>query len=492
MTYDTDVFISYAHIDNVPLKKDESGWITIFHRALESRLTQLMGEKPKIWRDPKLQGNDEFAEEIVSKLHKAKILLAIISPRYLKSQWCMKELQGFIKAAESSGGLHDDNKSRIFKIVKTYVPYEEHPDEIRGLLGFEFFHFDELDEKCRPYEFMPKEGSRYYNEFWEKLDDVAWELHKFIKEIDGPDNLQVNPPEKTIYLAETTSDLINEREKIQRSLKQQGYTIFPDRSLPLLLKDGNVRDTVRDYLKGCKLSIHLIGKQYGLIPEGEERSLIDLQNELAAEQCQNKQLSRLIWLPSDLDKNKIDDRQEEFITALQDHAPQDQETDLLKNITLEDIKTIIQDKLEKINKPSPQPPPPHLTRVYLVCDLEDMKSVKPLDDCLFNSGFEVILPTFEGDAPERSELHKENLSICDAMMIYYNHANEFWLNTKLNDLRKAPGYGRTRPMKDSTIFVTGKKTRHKEQLRTHEAKIIRSFFPHFCEILTPFISRIQE
>jgi hypothetical protein len=67
-------------------------------------------------------------------------------------------------------------------------------------------------------------------------------------------------------------------------LKAQSYTILPDRHLPYLFKDGNFRDSVREYLKRCKLSIHLIGNHYGLIPEGEERSIIDLQIELAAEQ----------------------------------------------------------------------------------------------------------------------------------------------------------------------------------------------------------------
>ena len=38
-----DLFISYAHIDNLPITEDERGWITEFHRILENRLAQLMG-----------------------------------------------------------------------------------------------------------------------------------------------------------------------------------------------------------------------------------------------------------------------------------------------------------------------------------------------------------------------------------------------------------------------------------------------------------------
>jgi hypothetical protein len=37
------------------------------------------GEKPKIWRDPKLQGNDVFAEELLARLAKAALLLAVLT-----------------------------------------------------------------------------------------------------------------------------------------------------------------------------------------------------------------------------------------------------------------------------------------------------------------------------------------------------------------------------------------------------------------------------
>ena len=42
-----DVFISYAHIDNLPLTEEE-GWVTHFHNALNIRLPQLVGTKATI------------------------------------------------------------------------------------------------------------------------------------------------------------------------------------------------------------------------------------------------------------------------------------------------------------------------------------------------------------------------------------------------------------------------------------------------------------
>ena len=70
-----DLFISYAHIDDLPISEDQKGWITEFHRILENRLSQLMGEKPKIWRDQKLSGSDIFDDQIVDQFSNTKLMV---------------------------------------------------------------------------------------------------------------------------------------------------------------------------------------------------------------------------------------------------------------------------------------------------------------------------------------------------------------------------------------------------------------------------------
>ena len=93
--FERDIFISYAHVDNEVLIEGEHGWVSIFDTALQKRLAQLLGRKPDIWRDRKLQGNDIFGDEIVDQFPKLKILVSIISPRYMESEWCRKELKKF-------------------------------------------------------------------------------------------------------------------------------------------------------------------------------------------------------------------------------------------------------------------------------------------------------------------------------------------------------------------------------------------------------------
>ncbi|MGD9302323.1 MAG: TIR domain-containing protein, partial [Desulfobacterales bacterium] len=123
---ENDIFMSYAHLDNETLTEDEKGWVSAFDNALQKRVSQLIGRKADIWRDRKLHGNDIFGDEIVDQFPKLKVFVSIVSPRYLKSEWCLKELKEFHKVANKTGGVRLGNKSRIFKVIKTPVPPDEY------------------------------------------------------------------------------------------------------------------------------------------------------------------------------------------------------------------------------------------------------------------------------------------------------------------------------------------------------------------------------
>jgi hypothetical protein len=172
--FDNDLFISYAHLDNQPLIEGQKGWIDEFHHALETRLDQLLGEECKIWRDRKLGGNDFFDETIVSKFPNTALLVSILSPRYLKSDWCLKELKAFLTAAAQSGGARIGEKSRVFKVIKTHVPREDHPPELQGSLGYSFYEIEEVTDRPREFLIDPRDES--YRKFRLKLDDLAYEI----------------------------------------------------------------------------------------------------------------------------------------------------------------------------------------------------------------------------------------------------------------------------------------------------------------------------
>jgi len=78
MGFEADAFVSYAHLDNVELVEGRKGWVANLHRALEVRVGQLLGKPPRIWRDPKLSGNDFFADTLIDQLQRVAALISIV------------------------------------------------------------------------------------------------------------------------------------------------------------------------------------------------------------------------------------------------------------------------------------------------------------------------------------------------------------------------------------------------------------------------------
>ena len=68
---------------NVGLIEGGNGWITDLHRSLEKRLAQLLPRSARIFRDPKLSGNDVFADALAERLRRSAALIPVVSPRFV-------------------------------------------------------------------------------------------------------------------------------------------------------------------------------------------------------------------------------------------------------------------------------------------------------------------------------------------------------------------------------------------------------------------------
>ncbi len=325
MTFDSDAFISYAHLDNLPLIEGDTGWVADFHRALEIRIGQLRGITPQIWRDPKLQGNDYFADVLIERLAHVAVLVSILSPPYLHSEWTRRELAEFQKAAMLHGGIRVGVKARLFMVLKTWVPLDRQPSEILDLLGYEFFKRDPSTGKVR--ELNRVFGEQAECEFWMKLDDLAHDICELLDNLEGNSCEPIATPKSgTVYLAETTMDLKAEHESIRRDLQEHGYDVVPAFPLPVI--ESDLRALIAQQLERCQLSIHLVGRHFSLVPEGGMESLIEVQNDLAIERASKGGFSRLVWIPSGV---KVDDeRQCKLIEQMRMNPHLDARSDLIE------------------------------------------------------------------------------------------------------------------------------------------------------------------
>jgi hypothetical protein len=373
--------------------------------------------------------------------------------------------------------------------LKTPVPFDLHPPELKPLLGYEFFKVD--PSTGRIYELDEVFGPEAQRDFWLRLDDLAHDICCVLEILEGPAEPMLEAKEEFVFLAETTSDLKEQREAIRRDLQQHGYTVLPGSPLPLVASEA--KEAIRNDMSRCRMSIHLIGKNYSLVPEGGAESLQEIQNEAAGERCEKGGFTRLLWIPPGVQVE--DERQQKVIERLRMDPRLHPGTDLLETF-LEDLRTVIQDRLARVPEPAPAPAVPVASggvapQLYLIYDQRDADVASPWADFLFDQKFEVMRPVFEGDEAEIREYHEENLRVCDAALIFFGFGNECWLRRKLRELQKSAGYGRTKPMPAVAISLVPPKTPEKERFRTHEAMVIPQFDGFSADPLHQFISRLK-
>jgi hypothetical protein len=490
--FEGDAFISYAHLDNIELVEGRKGWVANLYRALDVRLAQLLGSDARVWWDPKLQGNDDFPLALAGKLDRCAALVAVVSPRYVKSEWTLRELQVFCAAAQQHGGLRIGDKARVFKVLKTPVPLDEHPAELQSLLGYEFFKIDPESGKVRELDEIF--GPDAQREFWLKLDDLAHDLAATLQllyqESESAADATPHRADSAIYLATTTGELREEREAIKRELEQHGHVVLPNKPLPLTADE--IEAAVRTDLARCRMSIHMVGKTYGLVPEGGRESLLEIQYELAVERAASEGFSQVVWIPPGLEVT--DERQRRVLESLRMDPRVHKGADLLET-PLEDLRTVVnawlKDDATQKTSSTKRAATPALPHLYLIYDQRDAASINPWADFLFTH-FEVIHPVFEGDEAEIRAYHEENLRTCDGALLFYGAANEVWLRRKLRELQKSAGYGRVGRTPVIGVCLIGPRTPEKERFRTHEAMLIEQWDGLSPAGLQPFITLLTR
>lgn len=474
MTSKSEIFISYAHIDNLSPVDGELGWVSRLHRALEIKVSQRLGEKIEIWRDPKLKGNDYFSEKLLEYIKDTKLMLPIFSPRYLKSEWCRHELDEFCKCHSSNGKWRVDDRSRVFKIIKTPVPREQYPLETQPLLGYEFYKINPENGVARELDKMF--GPEAEQEFWAKVDDLAHDMTECLERLHGDcDNAKLEP----VYLVPTTIDLQAFYEAVKRDLQTRGYKVLPNVNLPYQVSE--LMDVLQEQIARCQVFVHLIGGSYGFVPEGTKKSVGELQHEIAAQRLSRGEFTHLIWMPKDL---KCDDeRQSEFIKRLENELGYEHHAELLKT-SLENLKELIICRLNRPEAPaqdksSMERQESEPKQIYLMCDQRDLDDLHVLENFFFERGYEVILPAFAGDEREIRLDHEQNLVDCDAVLIFFGAANLLWLRRILRDIKKSKGYGRVKPLLAKAVYLAPPFTEEKCHFRSLEIDIIKQQVKNF-------------
>jgi hypothetical protein len=191
-----------------------------------------------------------------------------------------------------------------------------------------------------------------------------------------------------------------------------------------------------------------------------------------------------VWLPPNL--AVAEERQRAFVAELQN----DEE---LVVAPLDDLKRIVHAALV----PQPEPAASGASgtgtkSVYLIVDPPDTAAAQVVDDWLFQQGFDVRRSSSSADKTESRRVHTLHLKSSDGVLIFHGTTLESWLFTKLKELEKVYGQGRSRkrPLPRAVILADPKRP-DKINFRMHEVITVPGFGGFSPAELRDFVERLK-
>ncbi|ETR67724.1 MAG: TIR protein [Candidatus Magnetoglobus multicellularis str. Araruama] len=394
------IFISYAHVDDKGFGDNDKGWVTTLVDALQTKLAEYLGREEyfDLWQDKnKLHGNDLIQDTIMNTLDHTDILLIILSPAYINSEWCRLELNRFVEKMQSHKEI-----TRVFVVEKNKTTP---PDCLNGLLNYRFWEQKDAAKAPTVYGEL-----KQHDKFYEMVNDIAYEMSQkldLIKQM-SPVQPQVLDNRPQIYLARPAEDSFAPYDDVKRFLDSEGYRVVPETHIGLMDPSQYQKD-VKKLMASCKAYVQLVGCSPGK-QDPELPGICVLQHKCACE----FDMPRLVWR-SDIDINQIADPQHKEMVAHESEF-----------INLEQFKQNILHKL----KPKEEPVF-NESFVLLNAHEQDLKLSDDIGNFLHHHNIQYMTPLSSASDKRYYQNLLFKLKSCDAVIVVYGHSDITWTEEKL-------------------------------------------------------------
>lgn len=182
--YQFDVFVSYSR------RGSAVKWLmNHFYPKIQDCLADQVAPTPKVFLDKSMPRGVHWSPHLRKALYHSKIMIAVLTPPYFESPWCMAEWHS-MRAREELLGLAtlDRPQSLIYPVL--YSDSENFPEEGRGLSWWDF------KELATPEPVFQE--SRDFINFHRRVSDLAQDLVGLLAQVpewrpDWPVIEQPNP-----------------------------------------------------------------------------------------------------------------------------------------------------------------------------------------------------------------------------------------------------------------------------------------------------------
>jgi hypothetical protein len=478
------VYISHF-IDKDKVDKEFEAWVKNFRLFLEMALKRISGLKVNI-----ITSNDVISPKFSfnKSIEESDCYIMIFSQKHIHSIQANNELQIILNHCKKKGY----KEYPVFKVFKNPISNEHIPDKIADKIDYPLYRID--PETNDIIEFNKLEGSEEENPFWFKITDLTYDIISLLK-----GETKQHKHSLTVYLAEVSKDQRYNRDLIKRDLLLKGHKVLPLKKIPL--NDINqVEEMILSYLASCDFSIHIFGDEKGDVIENTDFSTVDFQNTIASKynetykkDHEEKNFFRLIWISPDL--KLYDDKQLLKIEKLKRNVKELENTEIIET-PLETFRSIIKNRAETKNKEHENLKIRKNTngktnKIYFIFENKENEQIGNIIRFLEGKGFEVLTPGFKKEQKELISKHKENLVESNGILIFYE-MNKEWLNAKLKDIKKSPGYGKKNTYNAKAVLCLQDQKPDKEQLNSNDLITI-NFNKEMAleESLRPFLNEMQ-
>ena len=418
-------------------------WIRRFSEYLNILLNRLLAEPSDVvlCEDFKIDKKHSIISLFDDK-DKNPLLVLPVSPEIITNK-------GF---SEILNRIHEKSKknpeylvSGVYKVLMYPVSQNNQPDFLKKLRDYHLY--DDTDTNNLP--FAPHQPA------WQRLIDLAYDISDALLPKDAEAAISESTAKKSaVFLAETTQDQENIRDNIKRELVQSGYKVLPINPLPS--SPDLAKDIINKSIEQSELAIHIVGNEYGELMTGSDVSLIEFQIDTVLKNEKVSGLAEIIWLPPDLKPES--DFHNQYIDRLRKTALSGQSSEVIQ-APIEVLKTMVRKKLSGTSQHAKTESESVTTKgkfIYLIHEFDYIQDVKKISSDFQEGDIQIIDSNRLSSVENPVKWHRENLVACDGVLIYYPGDNAPWINSKLVDIVKAPGYGRTKPFREKIILVSDK------------------------------------
>jgi hypothetical protein len=242
--FEHDIFISYAHLNNLKEGDGAKGWVTRFHERLEVELKQLVGNELKIWRDLELERNQLTDPTIKKAVDEAGVFVALNSIVYVKSDYCQQEVKWFCDKAQADGrSLSIGGRKRIFNVLLNNIPRKEWNTVFSDAECYEFYE----EESGNKLAFTCDLDSDYFRK---QIRLLARELFNTLNAFK--DAIQKAPEPSSNGIAK---EIVQKQSDLGPKPRLKSRIIFAASCIAILTALGVWRVMTRVPLPACKTAI---------------------------------------------------------------------------------------------------------------------------------------------------------------------------------------------------------------------------------------------